>query len=138
MYKRKKIHYSHHPFVFKCLILICICYLFEFKYFNYLYKKNTKLLLPKKKKKNPLPHVKTTHSYSEISMVFFFFNSLKHSKIFVIQILYSYYISPFIHTNVYHLSFITINKFKCPIEFQLFKVFYLIFKHYSTLPYLIL
>ena len=31
-----------------------IYYLFEFKYFNYLYKKNTELLLQKKKKK--LPH----------------------------------------------------------------------------------
>ena len=64
-------------------------YLFVFKYFNYLYIKNTKLLL----KKNPLPHVKTTHSHREIFMVFFFFflNSLKNSKIFVIQILYSYH-----------------------------------------------
>ena len=44
-------------------------------------KKNTKLLL--KKKKKPLPHVKTNHSYSEIFMVFFFY-SLKHSKNFVI------------------------------------------------------
>ena len=36
-------------------------------------KKNTKLLQKQtKKKKNPLPHVKTTHSYPEISMVFFF------------------------------------------------------------------
>ena len=38
-----------------------------------------------------LPHLKTIDSYPEISMVFFFFlNTLKHSKIFVIQILYSY------------------------------------------------
>ena len=143
-YKRgKKNHYSHHP-------SYLYCYLFEFKYFNYLYKKNTKLLLPKQK--NPLPHVKTAHSYPEISMVFFFFfNSLKYSKIFVIQILYSYHKSSSIHTNVYNFSFvqisnffllitilIPINKFKCPIGFQLFTVLYLIFKHYSTLPYLLL
>ena len=62
----------------------------------------------------------------------FFLNSLKHSKIFVIQILYSYHKSSSIHTNVYHLSFvkipnfllitifIPINKFKYPIGFQLF------------------
>ena len=33
---------------------------------------------------------------------------------------------------------ITINKFKCLIGFQLFTILYLIFKHYSTLPYLLL
>ena len=33
-------------------------------------------------------------------------NSLKHSKIFVIQILYRYHKSPLIHTNVYHLFFL--------------------------------
>ena len=35
-------------------------------------RKTTKLLL--KKKKNPLPHIKTTHSYLEIFMIFYFFN----------------------------------------------------------------
>ena len=61
----KKNSFSLHSFVFKCLIPTCICYLFVFKYFNYLYKKNTKLLL---KKKKSLPHVKTIHSYLEISI----------------------------------------------------------------------
>ena len=40
---------------------------------------------------------------------FKYFNYLykkKKSKIFVIQILYSYYKSPSIHTNIYHLSFV--------------------------------
>ena len=101
--RKKKKPYYHHSFVFKCLIPICICYLFEFKYFNYLYKKNRKLLIPKKKKKKPLPYVKTTHFYPKISMIFC--NSLKHSKIFVIQILYSYHKSPSIHTDIYHISF---------------------------------
>ena len=40
--KGEKKPYSHHPFVFKCLIPIYICYLFEFKYFNYVYIKNKK------------------------------------------------------------------------------------------------
>ena len=31
---------------------------------------------------------------------------------------------------------IPINKFKCPIGFQLLTVLYLIFKHYSILPYI--
>ena len=75
-------------------------------------KKKYKITSSKKKKK--LPHVKTTHSYFEIST----FkkkkkkkNSLKHSKIFFIQILYSYHKSPSIHTNVYHLFFVQISKF---------------------------
>ena len=76
---------------------------------------------------------------------FFFFHSLKCFKIFFIQILYSYYKYSSIHTNEYHLSFIqisnflliTINKFKCLVGFQLLIVLYLIFKHYSTLPYLL-
>ena len=67
-----------------------IYYLFEFKYFNYLYKKNTKLLLQKKKKNYLTQIVKTTHSYPEFLWFFFFFNSLKHFKIFVIQFLCSY------------------------------------------------
>ena len=33
---------------------------------------------------------------------------------------------------------ILINNFKCLIGFQLFTILYLIFKHYSTLPYLLL
>ena len=70
MYKWEKNLYSHYQFVFKYLIPIYICYLFEFKYFNYLYKIKTKLLFSKKKKKNPLPYFKTTHSYSKISMFF--------------------------------------------------------------------
>ena len=41
----------------------------------------------------------------------FFFNSLKHSKIFVIQILYRYHKSSSIHTNVYHLFFCSNLKF---------------------------
>ena len=64
--------YSHHSFVFKCLIPICIYYLFEFKCFNYIYKtkkKKNKITSPKKKKTS-LPHVKATHSYPEISIFF--------------------------------------------------------------------
>ena len=40
--KKKRNLYSHHSFVFKCLIPIYICYLFEFKYFNCLYQKKIK------------------------------------------------------------------------------------------------
>ena len=70
-------------------------------------KTNKKLLLPKK---NPLPYVKTTLSYLENFMFFFFFNS-KHSKIFTIQILYTYLKSPSNRTNVYHISFVQILNF---------------------------
>ena len=133
--------------------------LFLFVFVIYL-NSNTSIIFIKKykitssKTKNLLPQIKTTHFYPKISMVFFFLiNSLKHSKIFVIQILYRYHKSPLIHTNVYHLFFfcsnlkfffllitifIPINKFKCPIGFQLLMVLYFIFKHYSMLPYLIL
>ena len=59
---------------------ICICYIFEFKYFNYLYKnKNKKIKKLITSRKN----------YSFLSQNFVFKkkkNSLKHSKIFVIQI----------------------------------------------------
>ena len=93
---------------------------------------------------------KTTTSFKNYSFLsrnfyFFFFKFLKHSKIFVIQILYNYHKSPSIHTNVYHLCFvqiskkkflitilIPINKLKCSIGFQLLTILYLIFKHYSS------
>ena len=104
-----------------------------------------------KKKKKLITSCKNCSFVSWNFYGFFFFNSLKYSKIFVIQILYSYHKSSSIHTNVYNFSFvqisnffllitilIPINKFKCPIGFQLFTVLYLIFKHYSTLPYILL
>ena len=56
-------------------IWIKILQLCLYKIYIYIYKISSS-------KKNPLPHVKTTHSYFEIFMFFFFFNSLKHSKFF--------------------------------------------------------
>ena len=71
-------------------------------------KKNTKLLLTKKKKKSTI----SCKNYSFLSGNFyFFFNSLKHFKIFVIQILYSYHKSSSIHTDVYNFSFVQISIF---------------------------
>ena len=105
----KKNCYSHHPFVFNYLISICIYYLFEFKYFNYLYKKKKNKITSSKKK----PHY-LTQKLLILTPNFlwsFFFKSLKHSKIFVIQILYKNHKSPSIHTNVYHLSFVQISIF---------------------------
>ena len=98
--------------------------LFLFVFVIYL-NSNTSIIFIKKykitssKTKNLLPQIKTTffffliikttHFYPKISMVFFLINSLKHSKIFVIQILYRYHKSPLIHTNVYHLFFFGSN-----------------------------
>ena len=57
-------------------------YLYIFIYLN----ANTSIMFikitssKKKKKKEQSPHVKSTHSYPEIFMFFFFLNSLKHFK----------------------------------------------------------
>ena len=102
--KKKKNYYSHHPFVFKCLIPIYICYLFVFKYFNYLYKKNTKLLLKKKKKKATT----SCKNYSFLSWNFkIFFLILQNIPQFLLSKFYTVIINPpSIHTNIYYLSFV--------------------------------
>ena len=128
---------------------ICICYLFEFKYFNYLKKKNKITYSKKKKKKNPLPLVKTIHSYPEISLGFFFLNSLKQPK-FLLSKFYTIITNPHPSTLMYIIFLlfksqilllftilILVNKFKCSIGYQFLTVFYLIFKCYYTLLYLI-
>ena len=60
--------------------------------------KNTKLIFQKKKKKPTTTH--KNYSFLFQNFYGFSFNSLKHSKIFDIQILYNYHKSPSIHTNV--------------------------------------
>ena len=94
---KKENRYSHHPFVFKCLIPICICYLFEFKYFNSLYKKKNakcKITSSKKIKRVILSHIQkgkkktiilTTHLYSNILFisVFVIYLYLNTSIIFI-------------------------------------------------------
>ena len=107
----------------------------------------TKLLL----KKN-LPHIKSKN-YSLLSRNFygFFFKFFKTFQNFCY--LNSYIVitnlHPFTLTYVIFLLFksqifllitifIPINKVKCSIGFQLLTVFYLIFRHYSMLHYLLL
>ena len=89
-------------------------YLFVFKYFNYVYIKNTKLLLKKKKKKNPTTSRKNFSFSSRNFYGFFLKNSLKHSKIFVIQILYSYHNQ---HSSI--LTYIVFHVFKSQFFFYL-------------------
>ena len=90
-----------------CLLSICIQIL-QLSLQKNIY--TTKFLFKKKKKKTTTSHKK----YSFLSQNFYgslFLNSLKHSKIFVIQILYSYHKSSSFHTNIYYLSFIQISIF---------------------------
>ena len=130
---KKKKPYSHHPFVFKCPILIHICYLFEFKYF--------KMFIKKKKitssNKNPLPHIKTTHYYPKIFMFFLYIIII---IILILENIPKFWLSKF-YTVIMNLHpstlmyiifllfkskifllitiLIPINKFKCLIGFQL-------------------
>ena len=105
--KREKNHYFHHPFVFKCLIPIYICYLIEFKNFNYLYKKNTKLIFQKKK---PI----TSHkNYSFLSRNFydFFFLILWNIPKFVLSRSYTIITNPHLSTLMYIIFFCSNLKF---------------------------
>ena len=131
--KKKKKPYSHHPFVFKCPILIHICYLFEFKYF--------KMFI--KKKKNYFFQQKPTTShknYTLLSQNFYVFFYIIIIIILILENIPKFWLSKF-YTVIMNLHpstlmyiifllfksqifllitiLIPINKFKCLIGFQL-------------------